>query len=69
MKTLKEKFGQFEMTKEQMKMVKGGTERDCYECYEIVYDYCNGLPPSSQNSCYSVGNGHCEAVYCRINMA
>jgi hypothetical protein len=24
MKTLKEKFGQFEMTKEQMKMVKGG---------------------------------------------
>ena len=29
MKTLKEKFGKFEMTKEQMKMVKGGVTLIC----------------------------------------
>ncbi len=66
MKTLKEKFGKFEMNKEQMKMVKGGTEYSC-RCNNGQGVWTGNY--SSQAQADSRADYHCGAGQGTCNIA
>lgn len=66
MKTLKEKFGQSALTREQMREVKGGgcNSYGAMQCYHSAVAVCNtrGGGQAKWEACFNEGANFCDRI-------
>jgi hypothetical protein len=62
MKSLKEKFGKFEMTKEQVKAVKGGADVLCLSDVVLPGEDCGGSGGGGTGDCQCRPASYCTYI-------